>query len=947
MEILPTRFSSWTPIENKSLNNQLYQERIRLVSHWFDLWTDKQRKQFLLLILSKCSKSQLKCAEKWFVENIPLTNVDFTTLLPRFISLYIFSFLSPKDLCAAAQINWHWKFLTEQDCLWMPKCLKLGWFLPYIPEKNEYGAWKRYYIACATDLDYLTPIKTAYSHSTTSALKAKNEEQEERWQAKCLRKFIRERLVVRKKELFKARPPWLSGTWSSGFYKSGFQPRLSQSIHDQARLPAQFLMKQFILSSVKSLPERKGDFQVGLHLCNILYNHKTPYVILTFCLYRRNVTCSSSCPNLPHRFCQTISQEYPNGMHSLHPHLVLISSHIPAYEMVVDSVKLGVVLVVYEHCGTTLESLIHSVEKALDGQIAKSIGIISDGDSREINLLQGYKINTQNLLKPEVREFWKCLKSCIISPEEGGSIDLFVPLAASEAGKEILSQLTRLTGAFFRTPTGIATGSYQHILSEWLGNQKASSPPPFLYLTEVKVQIWLRFTELLEEALNAVRKKLGPYFFDLQKNMAGKIIGQIMFNAVSWSNIQDNQRIIQALANGLVELSRGNHENPLEFLSSFLMKCNKNGKLGNQDFLTESTSESWLDGLLKTDKPEDMIEKRQSFARELLLSERNYVHILEIVKDVYVKPLKAALASHQAILSDISIQLIFSDVLDILQVNRCFLAELTRRLNEWSPAQNLGDIFIKLGQQFQTYINFFNSYTVILKTIDKCREAIPVFRAFLKRHDQTVVTTMRSLQELLLCPSKRVEEYITLLYALRLYTPQEHTDREDLTTAIMQMRQHKDYIDQLKLNVGRNDQLLSTQRLIQGGPQLLKANRYLIMVQDVAQLNCSQRINMPFRSYEHTNDLRLFLFNDILVISQCSISYKPFERIPKVTYQFLATVRLHQLQTEDIPDSKYIKNAFLLQGPRHQWICSTDEDKFVWLSALRRAIRCSISEDVN
>ncbi|ETE71280.1 Epithelial cell-transforming sequence 2 oncogene-like protein, partial [Ophiophagus hannah] len=758
-------------------------ERIRLISHWFDLWTDKQRKQFLFLILNQCSKSQLKCAEKWLVENIPLTHVDFTTLLPRFISLYVFSFLGPRDLCTAAQVNWHWKFLTEQDCLWMPKCLKLGWFLPYVPEKNEYGAWKRYYIACATSLDYLTPRRTAY-HSTTSDFKTKIEEQEEKCQAKCLQKFIQGGVANKS---------------ASGF-----------------RLEAE---KPVILSSEKSLPER------------------------------RSITCSSSCPNLSHRFCQPVAQGYPNGMHSLHPHLVLISSHIPAYEMLVDSIKPGVVLIVYEHTGTTLESLIHSVERALDGQIAKSIGIISDGDSREINLLQGYKINTSNL-KPEMREFWKRLKSCIISPEEGGSIDLFVPLAAS-------------------------------VLSEWLGSQKGSSPP-FLYLTEVKLQIWLRFTELLEEALDVVRKKLSPYFFDLQKNMAGKILGQIMFNTMSWSEIQDNGRIIQTLANGLVELSRGNHENPLEFLSSFLMKKCKNGELGDQDFLTEGTSESGLDVLLKIDEPQDVIEKRQSFARELLLSERSYVHILEIVKDVYVKPLKAALASHQAILSDISTQLIFSDVLDILQINRCFLAELTRRLNEWSPAQNVGDIFIKLGQQFQTYTNFFNNYAAILKTIDKCRETIPVFRAFLKRHDRTVVTTMRSLQELLLCPSKRVKEYITLLCALRLHTPQEHADHEDLATAIKQMKQLNDYIDQ----------------------QLLKASRYLIMVQDAAQLNCSQRTNLPFRLYEHTHNLRLFLFNDILVISQRNISYKPFERTPKITYQFLATIMLHQLQIEDIPDSK-------------------------------------------
>ncbi|KAG8123791.1 hypothetical protein E2320_019179, partial [Naja naja] len=840
MEILHTRFSSWTPIENKSLNNQvtrvsinsrlLYQERIRLISHWFDLWTDKQRKQFLFLILNQCSKSQLKCVEKWLVENIPLTHVDFTTLLPRFISLYVFSFLGPRDLCTAVQVNWHWKFLTEQDCLWMPKCLKLGWFLPYVPEKNEYGAWKRYYIACATSLDYLTPRRTAY-HSTTSDFKTK--EQEEKCQAKCLQKFIRGGVAVRKKELFKARPPWISGTRSSGFYKSGFQPHLSQSIYDKTELSFELVKKN------KSAPGFRLEAEKPL----ILSSEK--------CLpERRTITCNSSCPNLTHRFCQPVAQGYPNGMHSLHPHLVLISSHIPAYEMFVDSVKPGVVLIVYEHTGTTLESLIHSVERTLDGQIAKSIGIISDGDSREINLLQGYKINASNLLKPEMREFWKRLKSCIISPEEGGSIDLFVPLAAS-------------------------------VLSEWLGSQKGSSPP-FLYLTEVKLQIWLRFTELLEEALDVVRKKLSPYFFDLQKNMAGKILGQIMFNTMSWSDIQDNGRIIQTLANGLVELSRGNHEKPLEFLSSFLMEKCKNGELGDQDFLTEGTSESGLDVLLKIDEPQDVIEKRQSFARELLLSERSYVHILEIVKDVYVKPLKAALASHQAILSDISTQLIFSDVLDILQINRCFLAELTRRLNEWSPAQNVGDILIKLGQQFQTYTNFFNNYAVILKTIDKCRETIPVFRAFLKRHDRTVVTTMRSLQELLLCPSKRVKEYITLLCALRLHTPQEHADHEDLAIAIKQMKQLNDYIDQ----------------------QLLKASRYLIMVQDAAQLNCSQRTNLPFRLYEHTHDLRLFLFNDILVISQRNISYKPFERTPKLTYQFLATIMLHQLQIEDIPDSK-------------------------------------------
>lgn len=57
--------------------------------------------------------------------------------------------------------------------------------------------------------------------------------------------------------------------------------------------------------------------------------------------------------------------------------------------MVANSVRAGIISVVYEHSGLNLETLLYLIEKALDGQMAQSVGIFSDGDSREINLLQG------------------------------------------------------------------------------------------------------------------------------------------------------------------------------------------------------------------------------------------------------------------------------------------------------------------------------------------------------------------------------------------------------------------------------------------------------------------------------------------------------------------------------------------------------------------------------
>ncbi|XP_039725690.1 epithelial cell-transforming sequence 2 oncogene-like isoform X1 [Pteropus medius] len=946
MESFHRRFSAWTPFTNKSLNRQLFQERVALISHWFDLWTNKQRQEFLFTIFLRCTKSQLRFVGDQFSERMQVAKVDFSTVLPRFISLYIFSFLNPKDLCAAAQVSWPWKFLTEQDCLWMPKCIKVGWFLPYTPTEREYGAWKQHYVACVSNLDWLTPREAAAIYGTLNEPKTADEELQERQREKCLRKIIWEKIALHKKELFRVRPPWVSGTCCSRLFKSKHQPRLSQTLRDRVGLH-EALEKQLVLASLEALPKRS----------NISGSHSYPLLSKK---NRRGVYKNNS------------------PSYAFQPHFILISSRIPAYEMVVDSVKAGIISVVYEHSGITLESLLYLIEKALDGQKAQSMGIFSDGDSREINLLQGYKIGIKNLLRPEVRDFWEKLGSYVAPKEEGGHVDLFVPLGASEAGLEVLSQLSQLTGTLFTAPTGIATGSYQHILSDWLGQQQEGAPP-FIYFSESKLQTWASFTDFLEDTLKAVRKQLRPVFKGLQRNIGGRMIGQFMFDTMSMTNILNNQEIAQALADGLMELSKENSDKPLEFLSDFLLKkCNEKSKdLEENIILTKYDPKATFDLFMKErnvleDNPQDekssvskndlkfeqlvqlerklqmdSAAKRTRVVRELLQSERKYVQMMEIVRDVYVTPLKAALSSNRAILSTANIQIIFSDILRILSLNRQFLDNLRDRLQEWSPAHCVGEIFIKFGSQLDIYTNFFNNYPVVLKTIEKCKEMIPAFRAFLKRHDNTIVTKMLSLQELLLYPSRRSEEYINLLYALRLHTPAEHVDRGDLTTAIDQIKNHKGYLDQMKQNISMRDQLSDIQRTIWGCPTLSEVNRYLIRVQDVAQLHCcDEEISFSLRFYEHTHDLSLFLFNDVLLVSSRGTSHTPFERTSKSTYQFIASVALHRLLVEDIPDSKYVKNAFILQGPNHEWICATEveDDKFLWFAVLQSAIRSAMEK---
>lgn len=70
----------------------------------FEKWTDSQRKQVLQDFFSRCSVNQLKHLRQTLSSWVPEEALDFTRVLPRVISLYIFSFLDPRSLCRCAQV---------------------------------------------------------------------------------------------------------------------------------------------------------------------------------------------------------------------------------------------------------------------------------------------------------------------------------------------------------------------------------------------------------------------------------------------------------------------------------------------------------------------------------------------------------------------------------------------------------------------------------------------------------------------------------------------------------------------------------------------------------------------------------------------------------------------------------------------------------------------------
>ncbi|XP_036054586.1 F-box only protein 16 isoform X5 [Onychomys torridus] len=136
---------------------QVFEERRALLGKWFDKWTDSQRRRILTGLLERCSLSQQKFCCRKLQEKIPAEALDFTTKLPRVLSVYIFSFLDPRSLCRCAQVSWYWKSLAELDQLWMLKCLRFNWYISFSPTPFEQGVWKKHYIQMVRELHISKP----------------------------------------------------------------------------------------------------------------------------------------------------------------------------------------------------------------------------------------------------------------------------------------------------------------------------------------------------------------------------------------------------------------------------------------------------------------------------------------------------------------------------------------------------------------------------------------------------------------------------------------------------------------------------------------------------------------------------------------------------------------------------------------------------------------------
>lgn len=91
----------------------------------------------------------------------------------------------------------------------------------------------------------------------------------------------------------------------------------------------------------------------------------------------------------------------------------------------------------------------------------------------------------------------------------------------------------------------------------------------------------------------------------------------------------------------------------------------------------------------------------------------------------------ASATKKDPILTSEELTTIFSNIQTILEFNQKLLQSLKERLDNWSPIQKVGDVFLEMAPFLSVYTQYCNNYETSINAVEKARSKNPQFNAYL------------------------------------------------------------------------------------------------------------------------------------------------------------------------------------------------------------------------
>ncbi|XP_042190655.1 intersectin-1 isoform X3 [Callorhinchus milii] len=301
-------------------------------------------------------------------------------------------------------------------------------------------------------------------------------------------------------------------------------------------------------------------------------------------------------------------------------------------------------------------------------------------------------------------------------------------------------------------------------------------------------------------------------------------------------------------------------------------------------------SQQWCADLHLLDMLTPSERKRQGYIHELIVTEENYVTDLQLVTEVFQKPLLES-----DLLTEKEVAMIFVNWKELIMCNIKLLKALRVRKKmsgEKMPVKMIGDILTAQLPHMQPYIRFCSCQLNGAALIQHKTDEVPEFKDFVKRLAMDPQCKGMPLSSFLLKPMQRVTRYPLIIKNILENTPENHPDYSHLKQAQEKAEELCSQVNEGVREKENSDRLewIQTHVQCEGLSEQLVFN---------SVTNClgPRKFLHSGKLYKAKSNKELygFLFNDFLLLTQiikplgCSATEKVFSSKSNLQYKMYKT----------------------------------------------------------
>ncbi|XP_019727041.1 intersectin-2a isoform X1 [Hippocampus comes] len=279
---------------------------------------------------------------------------------------------------------------------------------------------------------------------------------------------------------------------------------------------------------------------------------------------------------------------------------------------------------------------------------------------------------------------------------------------------------------------------------------------------------------------------------------------------------------------------------------------------------TESDpSQQWCANLMTLDTMSPWERKRQGYIHEVIHTEETYVDDLELVLEVFYKPM-----SESGRLTEEEMGIIFVNWRELIMCNTKLLKALRVRKKmggDNMPVQLIGDLLASELTHMQPYVRFCSCQLNAAALLQSKTNNQPEFKNFLKKIATNYRCKGMPLSSFLLKPMQRITRYPLLIKNILEHTPDHHADQSPLREALERAEELCSQVNEGVREKENSDRLewIQSHVLCDGAIEHLVFNS-LTNCLGPRKLLHSGRLHKAKSSRE----LWAFLFNDFLLLTQ-------------------------------------------------------------------------------